>query len=116
MKVITRKTARELQNNFHQKFNVQSNESNSVWFEIAALEKFISDAKAKAISKGRNIDGLRFYFGVYPQDATVDSEIQGKTTLFVSATNASPSGVSSDDQDCDVMNYGGFGKPPRIAF
>ncbi|NBL64993.1 hypothetical protein GV828_07250 [Flavobacterium sp. NST-5] len=116
MKVIDRKLARDLQANFNSKFNVQPDDSNAVWFSIDAIEKFIADAKAKAMMNGRTIDGLRFYFGVYPKDNSVDQEIQGKTTLFISATNPSGSGSSQDDQDTDVMNYGGFGKPPRVSF
>lgn len=116
MKPISRKLAKELQENFNRKFDVKADDTNAVWFSIDAIEKFIEESKAKAIVNGRQVDGLRFYFGIYPEDKSFEQEKQGRTTLFVTPTNPGQSSQSDDDQELDVMNYGGFGKPPRIDF
>ena len=79
----------------------------------------------KAKEKGVEIDGIRIYMGVYPDEEKY-LEKAGMTTLFIVPTSdfkVSSGGISlqksADSKDItgiDYLNYGSSGLPPEIIF
>ncbi len=69
------------------------NDSLSTWYGLSELEAFIQKAK------DHNADGIKIYFGVYPNDFEVVSEFQGRQTvvLVASKKKISESGTFNKD-------------------
>lgn len=72
--LITKKFAKELHLNF-MKYRariiakyINKEDANAVWFSVEELEKYIHYIKAKGERTGYNVSGVRFYFGVYPDE------------------------------------------------
>lgn len=96
----------------------------SSWYSLEDLEGYINYVKEQALEQKVNVNGIRFYFGVYPE--TEDESIAGRNTLFMCPTKAglgmSEGGKSGDaNSSTDVitisaMNYGDNGNPPKNDF
>lgn len=101
---------------------IGKDDANAVWFPLEALENYLAYVKTEAAAKGFDADGIRVYFGLYPEDSSL-GEKSGMTTVFLSPTGqhsgnpaaAQPS-MSADINEIQPMNYGGFGYPPIIAY
>src|ERR1700688_2608177 len=57
-------------------------DSLSAWYSIEEMENFLSQAK----SQGGN--GIKFYYGAYPEDYTPKPEYAGRQTLVMIATKS----------------------------
>lgn len=91
-------------------------DANAVWFSIDELQNYIDYIKTEGAAKGHNVDGIRFYFGVYSDTESVDKA--GFTTLFLSPTCKLPNStvVAKDMTDMELLNYGSIGNPPKIEY
>ncbi|WP_163410876.1 hypothetical protein [Flavobacterium ajazii] len=134
--LITKKFAKELHLNFMRyrariisKY-IQKEDSNAVWFSIEELENYIDYAKAKGERKGYNVNGIRFYFGVYPDEKKY-AEKAGLATIFLTATgkkiktpatnNIQTFALVRETADEEIpgvepMNYGSIGNPPSLTY
>jgi hypothetical protein len=134
--LITKKFAKELQLNF-MKFRasiiakyIKKEDANAVWFSVEELENYIHYIKTKGEKTGYNVNGIRFYFGVYPDDKKY-AEKAGLMTLFLTATGKkiktpSATGIQTfalihENGDADIssiepMNYGSIGRPPSLLY
>ncbi|MNF00208.1 hypothetical protein D3C80_1990030 [compost metagenome] len=92
------------------------------------MENYIHYIKTNGAKEGYNVDGIRFYFGVYPDDEA-HGEKAGLTTLFLVPTGkkerssteqvqsfALMQETSSDIQSIEPMNYGNIGRPPSLLY
>ncbi|PTX61393.1 hypothetical protein C8N46_10436 [Kordia periserrulae] len=101
-----------------------NNFSCSCWYSLEDLEGYINYVKEQALAQKISVDGIRFYFGVYP-DNTEDKTKAGQNTLFMCPTKANTTltsrdgesttnnGDSEDVTTISAMNYGSTGNPPR---
>jgi hypothetical protein len=99
-----------------------SNFSCSSWYSLEDLEGYINYVKQQALEKKVTVDGIRFYFGVYPA-STKDKSKVGQNTLFMCPTKASAEfskedgeSNSEDIPEISAMNYGSTGNPPKNDF
>lgn len=100
-------------------------DANAIWYSLEELENYIAYAKKASKEKGVEIDGIRIYMGVYPDEEKY-LEKAGMTTLFIVPTSdfkVSSGGISlqksADSKDItgiDYLNYGSSGLPPEIIF
>jgi hypothetical protein len=128
-KLISSEQATALNDNFKAKQkSMYSTENNSnfscsSWYSLEDLEGYINYVKEQALAQKINVDGIRFYFGVYPEN-TEDKTKAGQNTLFMCPTKKSVSiaeGRSSEEEGSDskdittisAMNYGSTGNPPK---
>lgn len=104
-------------------------DANAVWYSIEELENYINYVKTKGIEKGIEVNGIRFYIGVYPEDGLKYKEKAGLTTIFLSPTKKRVSNdmvrseninlsaeVNIDATEIEPLNYGGIGHPPKITY
>ena len=103
------------------------NFSCSSWYSLEDLEGYINYVKEQALENKVNVNGIRFYFGVYPE-STSDKSKAGQNTLFMCPTKSSlafnAEGKSGDDEcnnsedvtTISAMNYGSGGNPPRNSY
>jgi hypothetical protein len=134
--LITKKFAKELHLNF-MKYRariiakyINKEDANAVWFSLEELENYIHYIKTKGEKTGYNVSGVRFYFGVYPDERKY-AEKAGLMTVFLTATGkkiktATKSGVQTfalvlENNDPDIasiepMNYGSIGNPPSLSY
>ncbi|WP_310554756.1 hypothetical protein [Flavobacterium sp.] len=115
--------------------SIQRQDANAVWYSIEELENYIYYAKCEAKKTDKEINGIRFYFGVYPNDTIRYKEKAGLTTLFLSPTmkriNVDKVDKSQNktkrlqsptpEENVDVtevqpLNYGGIGHPPIVEY
>jgi hypothetical protein len=131
---ISHEKAKELNQNFNtqrsplHKTAKGSDDANAIWYSLESLESYIDYIKTEGEQKGYQVDGIRFYFGVYS-----DTEIVGKaghTTLFLSPTGKPKerellslpdtirpnSKISRDITELRPMNFGGMGNPPKMEY
>ncbi|TDO71161.1 hypothetical protein EV143_10916 [Flavobacterium chryseum] len=136
--LITREFAQQLNLNYNDKkqtnLKAMSNEkedANAIWYSIEELEKYIHYVKTRGIEDGYNVDGIRFYFGVYPDDEQ-HGDKAGLTTLFLVPTGkkikTNAAKIQSfalveeqeeetmDIQSLEPMNYGNIGRPPSLIY
>lgn len=137
--LITREFAQVLNVNYNKKKadlktgkSVKKEDANAIWYSIEALESYIHYIKTQGAQEGYNVDGIRFYFGVYPEDEK-HGEKAGQTTLFLVPTGKKPEAANtakiqgfaaveddadapSDIQSLDPMNYGNIGRPPSLIY
>lgn len=97
-------------------------DADAAWFSFEEIENYIAYVKTEAAAKNYDLDGIRIYLGVYPQDSSQGSKA-GMTTVFFSPTGqriGSPSGtghsMSPDIAEIQPLNYGGVGHPPIIDY
>lgn len=125
-KLISSEQAKALNNSFKEKqlkeFGAKNDQSFccSSWYSLEDLEGYINYVKEQANKQGINVDGIRFYFGIYPKD---DAKA-GQNTLFMCPTKANDTLISRDGESAtddsnsedvtsiSAMNYGEGGKPP----
>lgn len=136
--LITRKFAKELHSNF-MKYRasiiakyIKKEDANAVWFSVEELENYIHYIKSKGEKTGYDVNGIRIYFGVYPEQKKY-AEKAGLMTVFLQATGkkiriASKEGeevqtlaLVMDNGDGDIssiepMNYGSIGRPPSLLY
>ena len=134
--LITKKFAKELHLNF-MKYRariiakyINKEDANAVWFSLEELENYIHYIKTKGEKTGYNVNGIRLYFGVYPDERKY-AEKAGLMTVFLTATGkkiktATKSGVQTfalvlENNDPDIasiepMNYGSIGNPPSLSY
>jgi len=135
--LITREFAQVLNLNYNKKkadlkagVSDEKEDANAIWYSIEALESYIHYVKTKGVKEGYNVDGIRFYFGVYPDDEK-HGEKAGQTTLFLVPTGkkaeaenkakiqgfvALQDDAPSDIQSFEPMNYGNIGRPPSLLY
>ncbi|MNK38571.1 hypothetical protein D3C87_571620 [compost metagenome] len=132
--LITKEFARQLNVNYNNKRaslsakREQKEDANAIWYSLEELENYIHYIKTNGAKEGYNVDGIRFYFGVYPDDEA-HGEKAGLTTLFLVPTGkkerssteqvqsfALMQETSSDIQSIEPMNYGNIGRPPSLLY
>ncbi|WP_289659553.1 hypothetical protein [Flavobacterium panacagri] len=133
--LITKEFARQLNVNYNNKKasltakKAEKEDANAIWYSLEELENYIHYIKTNGAKDGYNVDGIRFYFGVYPEDEK-HGEKAGLTTLFLVPTGkkiekstakiqsfALVQQASSDDiQSLEPMNYGNIGRPPSLLY
>ncbi|WP_264537574.1 hypothetical protein [Flavobacterium sp. N1736] len=135
--LITREFAQVLNVNYNKKKaalktgkSVKKEDANAIWYSIEALESYIHYIKTQGVQDGYNVDGIRFYFGVYPEDEK-HGEKAGQTTLFLVPTGKKAEAANtakiqsfvaleddapSDIQSLEPMNYGNIGRPPSLIY
>ncbi len=89
-------------------------------YTLEEIEAYIQYAKLKSEEKGYSVDGLTFYFGVYPKGG----EKEGYLTMFIAPTGEP--GVQKggfgfyygegDVPDVPPLNAGGLGDPPTATY
>ncbi|MDQ6472767.1 hypothetical protein RB619_19175 [Flavobacterium sp. LHD-80] len=133
--LITKKFAKELHTNF-MKYRasiiakyIKKEDANAVWFSVEELENYIHYIKSKGEKTGYNVNGIRIYFGVYPEEKKY-AEKAGLMTVFLTATGkkiktpktgeiqtfALLSDENSDISSIEPMNYGSIGRPPALDY
>lgn len=134
--LITRKFAKELHENF-MKYRaaiiakyLKKEDANAVWFSVEELENYIHYIKSKGQKTGYDVNGIRIYFGVYPEEKQYE-EKAGLMTVFLQATGKkikTPTknevhtfALVREESHADVssiepMNYGSIGRPPSLIY
>jgi hypothetical protein len=64
-------------------------DSLSAWYSIEDLENFL------ALVKSKGGDGIRFYYGVYPEDYAAKPEYAGRQTMAPVGTRSKNTGLGS---------------------
>ncbi|MBZ4035229.1 hypothetical protein K6T82_10650 [Flavobacterium sp. 17A] len=133
--LITKEFAKQLNVNYNNKRasltakKAQKEDANAIWYSLEELENYIHYIKTNGAKDGYNVDGIRFYFGVYPDDEK-HGEKAGLTTLFLVPTGkkienntakiqsfaSTQQALSSDIQSLEPMNYGNIGRPPSLIY
>lgn len=133
--LITKEFARQLNVNYNNKRasltakKAEKEDANAIWYSLEELENYIHYIKTNGTKDGYNVDGIRFYFGVYPDDEK-HGEKAGLTTLFLVPTGKKidnsttkvqsfalkQEAASSDIQSLEPMNYGNIGRPPSLLY
>jgi hypothetical protein len=113
--------------------SINKDDANAVWFSIEELENYINYVKCEGDKQNIDINGIRFYMGVYPNDPTNYQEKAGLSTIFLSPTKKKASvniksvsktsarQLPTTEENTDVttiqpLNYGGIGHPPKIEY
>lgn len=108
-------------------------DADAAWYSIEELENYLYYAKCEAKKSNKEINGIRFYLGVYPNDTVTYKHKAGLTTIFLSPTmkrinvlkNANKMQLlqarAATEDNVDVtevqpLNYGGMGHPPKIEY
>jgi len=134
--LITKEFAKQLNINYNAKRAssltgkaAKKEDANAIWYSLEELENYIHYIKTNGAKDGYNVDGIRFYFGVYPDDEQ-HGEKAGLTTLFLVPTGKkiedntakiqsfalTKEASSSDIQSLSPMNYGNIGRPPSLLY
>ncbi|WP_166925124.1 jacalin family lectin [Flavobacterium poyangense] len=138
--LITREFAKQLNSNYANKRakiirkSTKKDDANAIWYSLEALESYIQYIKEQGVESGYEVDGIRFYFGVYPEDEK-HGEKAGLTTLFLAPTGkktsssvstrsagkmqsfaSAPEEDSHDIESISPMNYGNIGRPPSLTY
>jgi hypothetical protein len=134
--LITKEFAKQLNVNYNKKTAGvaakaanKKEEANSIWYSLEELENYIHYIKTQGLEDGYTVDGIRFYFGVYPDDEK-HGEKAGLTTLFLVPTGKKTvtsiakvqsfalvqEQTSSDVESLSPMNYGNIGRPPSLIY
>ena len=108
-------------------------DANAAWYSIEELESYLYYAKCEAKKSNKEINGIRFYFGVYPNDTVTYHHKAGLTTIFLSPTMKRTNVLKSTnkaqyfqsrpapEENVDItevqpLNYGSMGHPPKIEY
>ena len=134
--LITKEFAKQLNVNYNNKKTASltakgaaKEDANAIWYSLEALESYIHYIKTHGAKDGYNVDGIRFYFGVYPDDEK-HGEKAGLTTLFLVPTGKKvedntakiqsfalvQDAAPADIQSLEPMNYGNIGRPPSLIY
>lgn len=127
--LITHEFAKQLCSN-HSAKKMNDNDANAVWYSLEELENYINFIKKEGNNKGYEVDGIRFYFGTYP-NSEKHGEKAGMTTIFLSPTGhksgaennktinfvtKDASSQSDDITEISPLNYGSMGNPPKMVY
>jgi len=134
--LITRKFAKDLHLNF-MKYRasiiakyIKKEDANAVWFSLEELENYIHYIKSKGEETGFDVNGIRIYFGVYPEQKKY-AEKAGLMTVFLQATGKrirtntkneiQTFAMAREESNADIssiepMNYGSIGRPPSLNY
>ncbi|MFM9988827.1 hypothetical protein [Flavobacterium sp.] len=114
--------------------SINREDANAIWYSIEELENYIHYIKTEGENKGIQVNGIRFYLGVYPNDTVTYHEKSGLTTIFLSptkrrATTDKPNSQNTnkvalkteteenvDATEIQPLNFGGMGNPPKIEY
>jgi len=133
--LITKEFAKELNQNYNKTRAglaakaAKKEDANAIWYSLEELENYIHYIKTQGLEDGYTVDGIRFYFGVYPNDEK-HGEKAGLTTLFLVPTGKKTVNsiakvqsfalvqeqTSSDVESLSPMNYGNIGRPPSLTY
>ncbi|WP_406843516.1 hypothetical protein [Flavobacterium soyae] len=134
--LITKEFAKQLNVNYNNKKAAsltgkaaKKEDANAIWYSLEALESYIHYIKTNGAKDGYNVDGIRFYFGVYPDDEQ-HGDKAGLTTLFLVPTGKKvenntakvqsfamvQESAPADIQTLEPMNYGNIGRPPSLIY
>ncbi|RKR05507.1 hypothetical protein C8C83_4859 [Flavobacterium sp. 90] len=133
--LITKEFAKELNQNYNKTRAglaakaAKKEDANAIWYSLEELENYIHYIKTQGLEDGYTVDGIRFYFGVYPNDKK-HGEKAGLTTLFLVPTGkkavnstakvqsfaTDQEQTSSDVESLSPMNYGNIGRPPSLTY
>ncbi len=80
--------------------NLGRPDSLSVWYGLEELQSFLDLAKA------HDADGIKMFFGVYPQDYSLQPELSGLQTVVLVATRQSKSGTGVVNKSIYTNNGG----------
>jgi hypothetical protein len=132
--LISKDAAKELHTNYERtrasviEKAIGREDANATWYSLKELENYINYIKNTGKQKGYNVDGIRFYFGVYP-DNEKDQSKAGLSTIFLVPTGEKEqvklqkvalSAVAATPEDPQnimalaPMNYGSMGRPPKM--
>lgn len=92
--ISTYKNERWLQNSER----LGKSDSLSTWYGLPELEAFLQ------IAKENNANGIKFYFGVYPNDYEPVPEFQGRQTVVLVATKEKLTEQGSINKDIYLSN------------
>jgi DNA polymerase sigma len=109
---------------------INREDANAIWYSIEELENYINYVKKEGEKQKIKVDGIRFYLGVYPDDAKTYGNKAGLTTIFLTPTEnkviqkgsmINLSAMQDEKQSVDVTkiapdNYGGMGDPPKQEY
>ena len=114
-KFISAEEATELQNNYLKTTNMVSTarigkqDATSAWWSLEDLKGYIAYVEQQGAEQSIAVDGIRFYFGVYP--AIAPEGKQNMSTLFMcpttditTSTNKTSSKKSIDVRSISAMN------------
>jgi hypothetical protein len=133
--LITKEFAKQLNQNYNKTRAglaakaAKKEDANAIWYSLEELENYIHYIKTQGLEDGYTVDGIRFYFGVYPDDEK-HGEKAGLTTLFLVPTGKKTvtsiakvqsfalvqEQTSSDVETLSPMNYGNIGRPPSLTY
>ncbi|PIF34564.1 hypothetical protein CLU81_5221 [Flavobacterium sp. 9] len=133
--LITKEFAKQLNQNYNKTRAglaakaAKKEDANAIWYSLEELENYIHYIKTQGLEDGYTVDGIRFYFGVYPNDEK-HGEKAGLTTLFLVPTGKKTvtsiakvqsfalvqEQTSSDVETLSPMNYGNIGRPPSLTY
>ena len=126
---ITVKKAKELSNNFDQRYKAMSevigkDDNRSGWYSLGELEQYIAYIKKEGAAKKLDVDGIRIYFGAYgPNESgrenyatlflvpTVKSNIDANVKGFAPVANQ-----SNDTDQIEPLNWSDLGNPPKKKY
>jgi hypothetical protein len=131
--LISNEYAKELHTNYDKtrssiiEKEIGREDSNSTWYSLKELESYIHYIKTTGKQKGYTIDGIRFYFGVYPENEKDESKA-GLSTLYLVPTGSKEqiklqktalsfsdtAPVPQNVMALAPMNYGSIGHPPKM--
>ncbi|WP_394758279.1 hypothetical protein [Flavobacterium sp.] len=108
--------------------SINREDANAIWYSVEELENYIHYIKTEGEKKGIQVNGIRFYLGVYPNDTATYNEKAGLTTIFLAPTKKRSSdrtlrtdGRMTTEENTDAteiqpLNFGGMGNPPKIEY
>lgn len=135
--------AQELAKDFNQRYinerspiiekSIKKIDATATWYSIEELENYLHYAKIEAKKSNKEINGIRFYFGVYPNDIAEYKHKAGLTTIFLCPTMKRIKVVENGskmksiqaqiglEENVDVtevkpLNFGSIGHPPKDEY
>lgn len=84
----------------HNSERIGKSDSLSVWFSVEDLEEYIEQIK------DNGADGIKFYFGSYPENFEVKPEYSGRQTIVMVATKSKETENGIVNKDLYINNNG----------
>ena len=66
------------------KYGPKFNDTRTVWFDISTIKEYIKYVEERSAKAGVKVEGLEFYFGVYPNKTSNDQS--NHQTFFIAPT------------------------------
>ena len=100
-------------------------DSRSSWWSLEDMRNYLDYAEAESKELGYSMDGIRVYFGAYPENDGTESA--GKSTLFIvptgiknfsieNSTSLNMYAPGGDIPGGGGLNEGGMGNPPFLNY